>query len=99
EIIQDRATSKPRGFGFVELEDEGMAETAVRSLNGKLFAGRALTISWATPIRESACSDSGTQGRGGSPSSLDPELFRNGSNVAYSAGEVVPLSDPRNVSQ
>jgi RNA recognition motif-containing protein len=54
EIIQDRATSKPRGFGFVELEDEGMAETAVRSLNGKLFAGRALTISWATPIRESA---------------------------------------------
>jgi RNA recognition motif-containing protein len=54
EIIQDRVTSKPRGFGFVELEDETMAEVAVRSLNGKLFAGRALTISWATPIRESA---------------------------------------------
>ena len=54
EIIQDRATSRPRGFGFVELEDDTMAETAVRSLNGKLFAGRALTVSWATPIRESA---------------------------------------------
>ena len=54
EIIQDRATNKPRGFGFVELEDGTSAETAVRSLNGKLFAGRALTISWATPIRESA---------------------------------------------
>jgi RNA recognition motif-containing protein len=54
EIIQDRATSKPRGFGFVELEDEALAENAVRSLNGKLFAGRALTVGWATPIRESA---------------------------------------------
>ena len=54
EIIQDRVTSKPRGFGFVELEDDTLAETAVRALNGKLFAGRALTISWATPIRESA---------------------------------------------
>src|SRR6185436_11161883 len=54
EIIQDRATSRPRGFGFVELEDEGLAETAVRALNGKLFAGRALTVHWATPIRESA---------------------------------------------
>ena len=54
EIIQDHLTSKPRGFGFVELEDEKMAETAVRSLNGKLFAGRALTVSWATPIRDIA---------------------------------------------
>ncbi len=54
ELIQDRATNKPRGFGFVELEDDALAESAVRSLNGKPFAGRALTISWATPIRESA---------------------------------------------
>jgi RNA recognition motif-containing protein len=54
EIIQDRATSKPRGFGFVELENATEAETAVRSLNGKLFAGRALTVGWATPVRESA---------------------------------------------
>ena len=54
EFIQDRMTSKPRGFGFVELEDAAQAESAVRSLNGKLFAGRALTVGWATPIRESA---------------------------------------------
>ena len=54
EIIQDRATSRPRGFGFVELEEDNMAENAVRALNGKLFAGRALTISWATPVRQSA---------------------------------------------
>lgn len=54
EIIQDRATNKPRGFGFVELEEDGQAEMAVRSLNGKEFAGRVLTISWATPVRQSA---------------------------------------------
>jgi len=54
EIIQDRATSRPRGFGFVELEEDTQAENAVRALNGKPFAGRALTISWATPVRQSA---------------------------------------------
>ena len=54
EIIQDRATNKPRGFGFVELEEDGLAEMAVRSLNGKEFAGRVLTISWATPVRQTA---------------------------------------------
>jgi len=54
EIIQDRVTSKPRGFGFVELEEDGLAEMAVRSLNGKEFAGRVLTISWATPVRQTA---------------------------------------------
>lgn len=54
EIIQDRATNKPRGFGFVELEEDGVAEMAVRSLNGREFAGRLLTVSWATPVRQSA---------------------------------------------
>ena len=54
EFVQDHATGKPRGFGFVELEDHEQAETAVRSLNGKLFAGRALTVGWATPIRQTA---------------------------------------------
>ena len=54
EIIHDHATSRPRGFGFVELEEDVVAEQAVRMLNGKLFAGRALTISWATPVRQSA---------------------------------------------
>jgi RNA recognition motif-containing protein len=54
EIIQDRLTNKPRGFGFVELEEESLAELAVRSLNGERFGGRILTISWATPVRQSA---------------------------------------------
>ena len=54
ELVQDRMTSRPRGFGFVELEEEALAEVAVRSLNGKLFAGRALTVGWATPVRQSA---------------------------------------------
>ena len=39
---------------FDEPESASQAETAVRSLNGKLFAGRALTVGWATPVRQSA---------------------------------------------
>jgi RNA recognition motif-containing protein len=54
EFIHDHATSKPRGFGFVDLEEVALAEVAVESLNGKLFAGRALTVNWATPVQKSA---------------------------------------------
>ena len=54
EIMQDRVTNRPRGFGFVELEEESLAELAVSSLNGERFGDRVLTISWATPVRRSA---------------------------------------------
>ena len=50
----ERSTLFTEMLGFVELEEDTLAETAVRSLNGKLFAGRALTVSWATPVRQSA---------------------------------------------
>ncbi len=47
-LIQDRVTGKPRGFGFVEMASED-AETAVSNLDGVEFGGRTLKVNEARP--------------------------------------------------
>ena len=50
EIIYDRQTGKPRGFGFARLPDESELETAVAVLNGRRMDRRVLTVNKATPL-------------------------------------------------
>lgn len=45
-LITDRATGRPRGFGFVEM-DQKDADSAITALNGKDFGGRSLRINEA----------------------------------------------------
>jgi cold-inducible RNA-binding protein len=45
-LISDRDTGKPRGFGFVQMSDDG-AIKAVAALNGSQYAGRALKVNEA----------------------------------------------------
>ena len=45
-IVIDRATRKPRGYGFVEMDGKG-AKKAISSLNGHVLAGRNLKVSEA----------------------------------------------------
>jgi RNA recognition motif-containing protein len=49
-LIEDRMTGKPRGFGFVEMSDEG-ANEAMNSLDGSKFGGRTLKVNEAKPRR------------------------------------------------
>ena len=42
-IMTDRATRKPRGFGFVEMDPKG-ADAAIDALNGQEFLGRTLKV-------------------------------------------------------
>jgi RNA recognition motif-containing protein len=48
KLISDRETGRPRGFGFVEMED-AEADAAIEACNGKDFGGRALRVNEARP--------------------------------------------------
>ncbi len=45
-LITDRITGKLRGFGFVEMNDDG-AKKAIDALDGQDFNGRALRVNEA----------------------------------------------------
>ncbi|MCJ2164603.1 MULTISPECIES: RNA-binding protein [unclassified Pseudodesulfovibrio] len=51
KLINDRETGRPRGFGFVEMEDQGALE-AIESLDGSDFGGRNLKVNEARPRPE-----------------------------------------------
>ena len=47
QVINDRDTGRSRGFGFVEMESDEGANTAISELNGTDLDGRDLTVSVA----------------------------------------------------
>jgi RNA recognition motif-containing protein len=46
-IIKDKATSKSRGFGFVEMTNREQGEAAIKELNGKTIKERAIVVNEA----------------------------------------------------
>src|ERR671925_2319696 len=61
-LMMDRATGKPRGFGFVTMSTPEEAQKAIQALNGAELDGRALTVNIARPREERS---GGGGGRGG----------------------------------
>jgi len=51
-IVTDRDTGQPRGFGFVEMSNDGEGEKAIAALNVMSFDGRALSVNEARPKTE-----------------------------------------------
>ena len=48
-LITDRMTGRPRGFAFVEMNDNGAADKAIEALNLQEIRGRAVTVNEARP--------------------------------------------------
>jgi len=48
-IVTDRETGQPRGFGFVEMSNDAEALKAIAALNGWDLEGRRLNVNEARP--------------------------------------------------
>ena len=48
-LITDRETGRPRGFGFVEMEDDEAADNAISNLHQQQMGGRSLNVNEARP--------------------------------------------------
>ncbi len=64
-IITDKMTGRSRGFGFVEMENDGDADKAIEMGNGKDFDGRKLIVNEAKPMEARAPHRENRGGGGG----------------------------------
>jgi len=65
-LMMDRMTGRPRGFGFVTMSTPEEAEKAIQALHGADLDGRPLTVNVARPREERAPGGGGGGGfRGG----------------------------------
>ena len=60
-IVTDRDTGQPRGFGFVEMANDGEGDKAIAALNGTDLDGRALNVNEARPKADRSSSGGGRQ--------------------------------------
>lgn len=56
KVIIDKKTRRSKGYGFVEMKNEGDEDEAVEALNGKEIGGRKVKVSKANPKKESESS-------------------------------------------
>jgi len=48
-IIKDKYSGEPRGFGFVEMPNKAEAQTAIENLNGSDLLGQQMNVNEARP--------------------------------------------------
>lgn len=51
-VIKDKYSGEPRGFGFVEMPNKTEGQAAIAGLNGKALKGRTLSVNEARPRTE-----------------------------------------------
>lgn len=51
KIVTDRETGRSRGFGFIEMPNDGEGKTAIAQLNGVSFQDRNIVVNEARPPR------------------------------------------------
>ncbi len=63
-LMVDRVSGRPRGFGFITMSTPEEAQKAIQALNGATLDGRNLTVNLARP-REERSGGGGGGGYGG----------------------------------
>ena len=51
-LMMDRATGRPRGFGFITMGSPEEAQKAINALNGAMLGDRNITVNEARPREE-----------------------------------------------
>ena len=64
-LMMDRETGRPRGFGFITMSSPEEAQKAIEAMNGKDMDGRALTVNVAKPREERTGGGGGRREYGG----------------------------------
>jgi RNA recognition motif-containing protein len=66
-LLKDRYTNEPRGFGFVEMPAKAEAIEAIKQMDGKEMGGKRLIVNEARPKteRRGGGGGGGSRGRGG----------------------------------
>jgi RNA recognition motif-containing protein len=64
-LMMDRMSGKPRGFGFVTMSTPEEAQKAINAMNGAQLDGRALTVNIARPREERPAGGGGRRDYGG----------------------------------
>ena len=64
-VVKERDTGRSKGFGFVEMDDDGAATTAIDALNGTEVDGRTVTVNEARPSTGGSGGGSRSGGGGG----------------------------------
>jgi RNA recognition motif-containing protein len=64
-VVTDKYTGRPRGFGFVEMAKVSEGQAAIAGLNGKTLKDRTLTVNEARPRSDNRSGGSYGDRRGG----------------------------------
>ena len=65
QVINDRATGRSKGFGFVEMSNDDEAQAAIDALDGQEHDGRAIKVNEAKPRPDRGSGGGGGGGYGG----------------------------------
>jgi RNA recognition motif-containing protein len=64
-VIMDRDSGRSKGFGFVEMNDDDAAQTAIDRLNGSMLGNRSITVNQARERQAGGGGGRGGYGGGG----------------------------------
>ena len=65
DIIIDKYSGRPKGFGFVEMTTKSEAEAAITGLSGKILKERTIVVNEARPRTDNRSSGYGGDRGGG----------------------------------